>query len=136
MMGDLMHFRRHSSLLLFLTCGLALTGASAVDAPSYQARLSLSSLHGGREVVLAKPSILLRMGQPATVSVVGDNAVYRFDVIIEQQGERHVADAKAVLTQGKRVLIAPHLSTEVGHSASVTAGDFKFSVDVQDHVNR
>ncbi len=114
-----------------VTTALAVSFASAADGPACDIHLSVSDTSGGHAVTLVNPSITVREGQPASISVTTDGRTYAFDVLISSDKGRLVANTEAKVTKGQQLITAPQITSIVGEPASLTAGSLTVAVDAQ-----
>jgi hypothetical protein len=117
--------------LSLIAIALAVSSASAADGPACDIHLSVSDRAGGHAVTLANPSITVREGQPASISVATGGTTYSFDVLVTSEKGRLIANTKAKITKGQQLITAQQITSIVGEPASMTAGTLTVAVDAQ-----
>ena len=114
-----------------ITTALAVSSAKGAEAPTCDIHLFVSDAAGGHPVTLVNPSITIREGQPASISVTTDGKTYSFDVLVSSDKGRLIATTKAKVTNGQQLISAPQITSVVGEPASLTAGTLTVAVDAK-----
>jgi hypothetical protein len=108
---------------------LPISIAHAADNSAWSWRLTLTESKNGHEMTLVDPSMTVREGEPASISITEDGQTYSFKVTIDSEQGRLIARTIAKITDGTQIISAPRITAFAGESASLNDGKLTFRVD-------
>jgi hypothetical protein len=126
-----MKFNSIVTTFCLLAIALSASTVCAAEAPAIQVRVRVSDTNGGREKVLASPSMTVRQGQAASVAFITDGKTYSLDILVSPQNGNLVVETMVKVTKGQEVIAAPHITSVVGDQASLSVGNLKIDIDAQ-----